>query len=107
MTEVRLRHPRFYLLSDTQLGDQGTIALDVLLLQVVQQAPALTDHLQQAPVGVLILGVVLHVNGQLVDPLGQNGDLDLGRTGVGLMGTVGVNDSSLLFFAQNSVFLLS
>ena len=36
------------LLTDTQLGDQGTIALDVLLCQIVQQLTALTDHLQQA-----------------------------------------------------------
>ena len=32
------------LLTDTQLGDQGTITLDVLLGQIVQQTTALTDH---------------------------------------------------------------
>ena len=35
------------LLTDTQLGDQGTIALDVLLHEIVEQAAALTDHLVQ------------------------------------------------------------
>ena len=36
--------PCFNLLTQTQLGDQGTITLDVLLGQIVQQTTALTDH---------------------------------------------------------------
>ena len=90
------------LLTDTQLGDQGTIALDVLLHEVVEQAAALTDHLVQAAAGVVVLRVLLEVLGELVDALGENGDLDLGRTGVAGMGCVLLNDSSLFFFAHHS-----
>lgn len=99
-----LRHPRCFLLTDAQLGDQGTIALDILLLQIVQQAAALTDHLQQTTVGVLVLGVGAHVLGEDVDALGEDGDLDLGGTGVGLVGTVGLDHGRFLIFTQHSVF---
>ena len=56
---VRQRRTTLHIdsLPDAQLGDEGTIALDVLLLQVVQQTAALADHLQQAAVGVLVLGL--------------------------------------------------
>ena len=96
------RHPDSrFLLTDAQLGDEGTIALDVLLLEVVQEAAALTDHLQQATVGVLVRRIVAHVLGELVDALGENGDLDLGRAGVRGMSAVGVDDSGLLFLTKH------
>lgn len=65
------------LLTDTQLGDQGTIALDVLLHEVVEQAAALTDHLVQAAAGVVVLRVLLEVLGELSDALGEDSDLNL------------------------------
>ena len=106
---VRQRRTTLHIdsLPDAQLGDEGTIALDVLLLEVVQQTAALADHLQQAAVGMLVLGVVPHVLGQHVDPLGEDGHLDLGRAGVPLVGAVGVDDRGLLFFAQHENFHLS
>ena len=48
-----------------------------------------------------------HVLGQHVDPLGEDGHLDLGRAGVPLVGAVGVDDRGLLFFAQHENFHLS
>ena len=90
------------LLTDTQLGDEGTIALDVLLGQIVQQAAALTDHLVQAPAAVVVVGVYLQVLGELIDPLGEDGDLNLGGTGVGFVGAVGLDDGGLLIFPINS-----
>ncbi len=53
------------LFSDAQLGDNRTIPLDVLLGQVVQHLAALTDHLQQAAAGVVVLLVDLQVLGEL------------------------------------------
>ena len=100
----RISFPRAYclLLTDAELGDDGTIALDVLLHEVVEQAAALTDHLVQAAAGVVILRVDLEVLGELVDALGENGDLDLGRTGVALMGAVGFDNGSLLVLKHHS-----
>ena len=92
------------LLADTQLGDQGTIALDILLHEIVEQAAALTDHLVQTAAGVIVLRVLLEVLGQLSDTLGEDGDLDFRRTGVSLVGAVGFDDSGLLVFEHHSVF---
>ena len=65
--DLRPTPPRFLLLTDAQLGDDGTIALDVLGHQVVQHLAALTDHLQQAAAAVVVVLVDLQVLGQLLD----------------------------------------
>ena len=91
------------LLTDTQLGDQGTIALDVLLHEIIEQAAALTDHLVQAAAGVVVLRVLLEVLGELSDALGEDSDLNLRRTGVAFVGAVGFDDSRLLVFEHHSV----
>ena len=72
-----------FLLSDAQLGDDGAVTLDVLVHQVVEHLAALTDHLQQAPAAVVVVLVDLQVLGELLNPGGQNGDLNLGGAGVG------------------------
>ena len=57
---------RIFLLTDTQLSDQGTVTVDVLLLQVSQHRTTLTNHLQQTAARVVILLVYLQVLGQLL-----------------------------------------
>lgn len=98
------------LLTDAQFGDQSTIALDVFFGEVVQQTAALTDHLVHAEPAVVILRMLLQVLGELMDALGQNGDLDLGGTGVALMRSIGLDNDGFLFFGDHvenflSVFL--
>ena len=56
---VRLPPCLQVLLSDAQSLDQGTISLDVILLQIVQQTTSLTYHLQQTTSGMMILRVAL------------------------------------------------
>ena len=41
------------------------------------------------------MGMNLQVSGQLVDTLGQDSDLDLGGTGVGLVGAVSFDNCGL------------
>ena len=65
-------------LSDAELGDEGTVALDVLLGEVVEQLAALTDHLVQATAAVVVVDVDLEVPGQLVDAGGEDGDRSRG-----------------------------
>ena len=55
------------LLTDAQLGDDGTITVDVLTGQVVQQVAALTDHHQQTTAGVVVMLVHAQVISQFVD----------------------------------------
>ena len=87
-------------LADVQLRNDGTVALDVLLGQVVEQAAALTDHLVHAKTAVVVVGMTLQVLGELADTLGKNGDLDFGRTGVVLVGGVLADDFGLFLFGD-------
>ena len=52
---------------------------------------------------MLVLGIGPHVLGEHVDALGQDGNLNLGRAGIGLVGAVGVDDRGLFFLAKHSV----
>ena len=94
-------------LKGKELGDDGAVTLDVLGHQIVQHLAALTDHLQQAAAGVVVLLVDLQVLGELVDAGGENGDLHLGRTGVGLMDAVGLDNGRLFVLADHGKFHLS
>ena len=95
--------PRWILFSDAQLGDNGTIPLDVLLGQVVQHLAALTDHLQQAAAAVVVVDVDLQVLGELLNPGGEDGDLDLGGAGVRGMGAVGLDDGRLFVLTNHGI----
>ena len=73
---------RAELLADTELLDDGAVALDVDLDQVVQQAATLTYQHFQRPRGVEVLVIGLHVLRQVADAIGEQRDLALGRSGV-------------------------
>ena len=47
------------LLAQTQLSDQGTVTVDVLLLQVGQQITTAANHLEQAAAAVVVMLVYL------------------------------------------------
>jgi len=66
------------LLSDTQLCNQGTITLNVLIHKVVKQTAALTDHLIKSHAAVVVLFVDSQVLSNLIDTLGENSNLNLG-----------------------------
>ena len=70
------------LLADAERLDDAAVGPEILGLQVVEQATALADHHEKATAGVVILQVSLEVLRQVRDALGEEGDLDLGRTGV-------------------------
>ena len=56
--------------------------------QVVQQAAPLADHHQEPAAGVQVLVVGAEMLGQVLDALGQNGDLDFGRAGIAFFGAI-------------------
>ena len=64
------------LLTKTKLCDQCTVSFDVVLLQILEKSSSLTDHLQKASSGMMILRVLLQVLGELRDPCGQHRDLN-------------------------------
>src|SRR5690606_34562646 len=65
------------------------------------------DHLQESPPRVMVLLVGLQVLGELVDPLGEDRDLHLGRARVGLVAAVAVDDLRLRVLGQHAVSPLS
>src|SRR5438046_450964 len=70
------------LLTKTQFCDQVGVARLVLLTEIVEERAALVDQHQQAAARVVVLRVGLEVLGEVGDALGEDRDLDLGRTGV-------------------------
>src|SRR5262245_1010856 len=66
------------LLAQSEPLDQSRVTLGALVLQVFEQPPAARDELQETAPGVMVLGVGLEMLGQIGDPVGQKGDLDLG-----------------------------
>ena len=56
------------LAAQADLGDDGAVALDVVLADVVEEPPALADQHQQAAPAVVVLLVLLEVLVEVVDP---------------------------------------
>src|SRR5262249_23722782 len=73
------------LLADAEGADELPVPIEVAALQVVEQPTALPDELQQTATRVVVLHVGLEVLGEVVDPLGEEGDLHLRRAGVALV----------------------
>ena len=96
--------PAKLLFAQTQLLDQAVVTLDVLLLEVREQAAALVDHHQQAAARMVVLVVVLEVLGQVADALGEDRDLDIGGTGVALALGVVLHDFLLSFGGDRHSF---
>lgn len=72
------------LFTDAQLSDDIEIPLRIFTSDVVEQTSATTDQTQQAATRGIILAMGSHVLGQPIDALGQDGNLHLGRAGIGV-----------------------
>jgi hypothetical protein len=88
------------LLAKTVASDRGAIALNIVLAQVGQQATAAADQLQQTTARMMILPMFAEVSRKSVDPLGQQRNLDLWRTGVRVMHAMVGNDFVFLCLLQ-------
>src|SRR5699024_8108893 len=66
----------------------------------------LTDQQHQAPPAVVVTLVLLQVLGEVGDPLGEHRDLDLGGSGVALVGRV-LGDDLLLVLCRDRHVSLS
>ncbi len=56
---------RSALFSDSKLGNHFAIAVDAVCSQIIEQAPALTDNLQQAAAGPMVLLVCFEMLGEI------------------------------------------
>lgn len=93
--------PRFTLpalFTQTEFFDDGTISFDILLCQIAKQILSVTNHFKQTALRMEILGIFLHVLGEHIDAVGENGNLHLGRTCVVFTGSVVRDDLLFEFF---------
>jgi hypothetical protein len=70
------------LLSETQFFDDGSVAFDLGRLEVIEKPAALANHFEKAPSAMVVFLVDPEVLGQILDLLGEKGDLDLRRAGI-------------------------
>ena len=61
------RRPDDALLTQTQSLNNSTVAVDVALLQIVQKGTTLTYETSQGTLGAVVLAVLLHVLGEVLD----------------------------------------
>src|SRR5450631_1611749 len=74
--------------AQTEALDQLAVTSDVGGLEVAQHALATADQQQQTAAAVVIVLVLTRVLGEVKDAAGEHRDLDLGGTGVTLVGGV-------------------
>ena len=84
------------LAAEAEALDEVTVTLDVVVGQVLEQTLATTDEQQQAAARVVVVLVELQVLRELADAGGQQRDLGLRRTGVGLVQAELLEDVGLL-----------
>jgi len=68
------------LVAEAKVRNDLAIAFEVGPLEIVEQALSLADHLQQSATAVMILGVGAEVVSEVVDVLGEDRYLHVGRT---------------------------
>src|SRR6056297_3135721 len=68
--------------ADAETTDQSAIARLVVTLDIVKQRTTLRDELQKTAAGMVVLRMGLEMLGQIGDPLGENGDLDIRGAGI-------------------------
>src|SRR5262245_19732215 len=83
------------LLADAEAFNQLGVPIGILALEIVEQAPALADKLQQATPRMMILRVDFEVLCKVVDALAEESDLNFRRSGVAVMRLIAADDPGL------------
>ena len=91
-----VRRPRCALLTQTQSLNDSTVASDIALLQVVEEGTTLTYEASQSALGAVVLAVLLHVLGEVLDAESEQCDLALSATSVCSTLTIGGEELGLL-----------
>ena len=84
------------LLTESESLDYGTVAVDVLLLEVREETTALTYELHEGAVCGVVLVVGLNVLCEMLDTISEKCNLALARTCVCSRGTILCEDLCLL-----------
>ena len=76
---------------------QCSIPIGVMPVDIIQKATTTTYHHEEATTRCVILLVTLKVLGQMIDPLRQQRDLDISRSGVCLVKAISFDCAGLRF----------
>ena len=91
------------LFPDAETLDQFSVPVGVLSLEVIEEATALADELQQPSTGVMILCVRLEVFGEVADSLAEERDLYFRGSCVAAVRLVCADDFGLPVLAEHGV----
>ncbi len=72
----------YRLAAKAEFSDDGAIALDVDVGEVVEEPTTLTHQHEKTTAAVVVLLVGLQMFGQVIDSISEQSDLDLRRPGV-------------------------
>jgi hypothetical protein len=93
---------------NTELFDQPFVTREIARVQVIKQPTTLADQTQQSTARMMIFLVRREVLGQLIDPRGEQRDLDFRRAAIVGGSSVGLYDFPLTgCWKRHSEFLLS
>jgi hypothetical protein len=84
------------LLSDVESCDDRTVALDIVVHQILEKISSATNHLKESATAVVVVGVSLEMLVERIDSVGKNRDLYLGGSGIAFASCV-LGDDCLLF----------
>lgn len=81
-------------------GDQGTIPLDILVPEVLEESSTLADQHQETSPAVMVLLIDLQMLGEMADAFGEHCNLDLGRTRIRVVQPIFFNYCLRVFHAE-------
>ena len=93
------------LVPEAQFLDDLPVSVDIRTLQVVQETATTSDHLEESTTTMVVLLVGAEVVRQIVDPLGEQGDLNAGRATVGLVRPIFLDGRA--FFESHVLVILA
>jgi hypothetical protein len=93
--KVKLHFPLF---TNFQSLDHRAISLDILPLKIIEEMSSLTYQFQQPSPRMMVFHMGLEMFGQIIDPLAQDGDLNLRRPRIRNMSLVFLDDGLLLLW---------
>src|SRR5690242_1691385 len=92
------------LLAKPELRDEGGVAIAFGLAKVIEQRPPLVDQHQQTAARMVVLRMGLEMLGEILDPLGEDRDLDFRGAGVALGATMFLDERVLALLRNRHVF---
>jgi hypothetical protein len=86
------------LFTNFQFLDQRTIAIYILLLEIIEEMAPLPYQFQQPSSRMVIFHMGLEMLGQIIDPFAEDGDLNLRRPRIRGMSPVSLDDGFFLLW---------